>query len=240
MNSNSSERIKPVVSHIQQQQQQQQGDSFGHSFHNNNRSPSNGHFQRYSFHNNRNFHGNRTRLGVNGYNLSTRRSFNILPSGDRERWAIHTKAVNNQRSLSQDRIHSESGRLINEHLNNTTGSSRGANRELFQRGQFHTKEGNTYTERSSSQDRGSTQRVRFQTDIDTICTDKSQSYCRDRSASAGFLAEGLGSREKDLNREGEEKMTVTARSLSVTVDPSSYRFTPIQHHISHGKNLVYL
>ena len=35
-------------------------------------------------------------------------------------------------------------------------------------------------------------------------------------------------------REEEDRMTVTARSLSVAVDPNSYRFTPIHRQFTPG------
>ena len=127
------------------------------------------------------FYSNRASLGVNGYNITARRSFNTLPLkvGDTERGRNSTErdntkniSINPVRCRSQDQVDAD-------------------NRVAF-------------AERSKSQDRVYPEKGSFH--------------------SKGFVnGEEVGRRY----REEEDKMTVTARSLSVTVDPNSYRFTPI-------------
>ena len=141
-------------------------------------------YHRYSFHSNETFYSNRTSLGVNGYNIAARRSFNTLPlkvvNTDRGRNHNERENINTKRCRSQDRVDTEKR--------------------------------TTYSERSKSQDKVYTENGRFHT--------------------KEFI-----NRETEVGRryrEEEDKMTVTAQSLSVTVDPNSYRFTPIHRQFTPG------
>ena len=141
-------------------------------------------YHRYSFHSNGTFYSNRASLGVNGYNIAARRSFNTLP----------LKVENTER-----------GRNHTQRENNYTQSCRSHDR-------VDTQNRVTYSERSKSQDRVYTENGRFHT--------------------KEFI-----NREAEVGRryrEEEDKMTVTARSLSVAVDPNSYRFTPIHRQFTPG------
>ena len=141
-------------------------------------------YHRYSFHSNGTFYSNRASLGVNGYNIAARRSFNTLPLkvAMAERGRNHTQRENNytQRCRSHDRVDTQ---------NRTT-----------------------FSERSKSQDRVCPQNGRFHT----------KEFIKGETE--------VGRRY----REEEDKMTVTARSLSVAVDPNSYRFTPIHRQFTPG------
>ena len=141
-------------------------------------------YHRYSFHSNGTFYSNRASLGVNGYNIAARRSFNTLPLkiANTERGRNHTGRENSyaQRCRSHDRVDTEKR--------------------------------TAYTERSRSQDRVHTENGRFHT-----------KEFIDKETEVGRRY-----------RKEEDKMTVTARSLSVAVDPNSYRFTPIHRQFTPG------
>ena len=140
-------------------------------------------YHRYSFHSNGTFYSNRASLGVNGYNITARRSFNTLP----------LKIQNTERGKNN----TETGRNSTENININAVRCRSQDR-------VDSEKRVAFTERSKSQDRVYSQKVKFH--------------------SKEFVnGEEVGRRY----REEDDKMTVTARSLSVTVDPNSYRFTPI-------------
>ena len=151
---------------------------------------------RYSFHSNGTFYRNRASLGVNGYNIAARRSFNTLPLkiDNTERRRNQTDTGNTQRCRSHDRVRVETEKRV------------------------------TFSERSRSQDRVYTERGRFHT-VEFINGEEEGRRYREEEEGGRY-------------REEEDKMTVTARSLSVTVDPNSYRFTPIhrlQQQFTPGK-----
>ena len=141
-------------------------------------------YHRYSFRSNGTFYSNRASLGVNGYNIAARRSFNTLPLkvANTERGKNHTERdnISTQRCRSHDRVDTEKR--------------------------------TTFSQRNRSHDKVSTENGRFHT----------KEFINQEAE--------VGRRY----REEEDKMTVTARSLSVAVDPNSYRFTPIHRQFTPG------
>ena len=146
-------------------------------------------YHRYSFHSNGTFYSNRASLGVNGYNIAARRSFNTLPLkvANTERGRNHTERdnINTQRCRSHNSVDTEKR--------------------------------TTFCERNRSHDK--------------VCTENGK-----------FHTKEFTNREIEVRRgypEEEDKMTVTARSLSVAVDPNSYRFTPIHRQFTPGMFTLY-
>ena len=97
-------------------------------------------YHRYSFHSNGTFYSNRASLGVNGYNIAARRSFNTLPLKvqNTERGRNYAGRENNytqrcrisykvntekrttysERSKSQDKVYTENGSFHTKDLIN--------------------------------------------------------------------------------------------------------------------------